>query len=220
MKRGITVLLASTLLAAIPSMGGRAAPLVVGRVPAVHCRAANPDCWPTFFAFAPDGTIWYVERYTGQIRFFNPKTRQDRLWTTIGSLSTDGEQGLLGMTLDPAWPTSPWVYVYYTKSTPFGPRNRIVRLMRRPNGGFVPQQLLVIPAGTYHKGGKLHFGPDGNLWAVTGETGNPALAQNRRAWEGRSCTSRSPAESLPATRSATRCGRMGTAPRSGWPSTP
>jgi glucose/arabinose dehydrogenase len=185
MKRGITILLASTLLTGLSSMVGRAAPAAFGRVAVVSCRAANPQCWPTSFAFAPDGTIWYVERFTGQIRFFNPKTKKDSLWTTIGSLSTDGEQGLLGITLDPAWATSPWVYVYYTKSTPSGPVNRIVRLLRHPGGGFSLQQLLLVPAGTDHNGGKLHFGPDGNLWAVSGETGNPALAQDKSSMGGK-----------------------------------
>src|SRR5207253_1859425 len=134
------------------------------------------------FAFAPDGTIWYAERFTGQIRYYNPSTKADKLWTTINGLSTDGEQGLLGLALDPQWPTSKWVYAYYTQT---GPVNRMVRIFRKADGSFLIKNIKWIPANSYHNGGKVHFGPDGNLYAVTGETGNPALAQNKGSMAGK-----------------------------------
>ena len=159
-----------------------AAPAAVGRSLIVKCRAANPTCWPTSFAFAPDGRIWYIERFTGQIRVYNPKTKKDGLWKTIGPLATDGEQGLLGLALDPSFPSSPWVYVYYTQPRPV---NHIVRWRRNANGSFSYKSLKWIPAGTYHNGGKIKFGPDGNLYAVTGETTDKALAQNLSSLGGK-----------------------------------
>jgi glucose/arabinose dehydrogenase len=184
MKRGFTVLLAAALLSGLPSSGG-AAPRAVSSTLVLACRPSNPQCWPTAFAFAPDGTIWYVERFTGQIRFYSPNTKQDVLWTTLPNVSTVGERGVLGVTLDPNFRTSPWVYVYYSKITRSGVRNRIVRLFRNSNGSFVLQQLLVIPSGSIHNGGKMKFSFDGKLWVVAGETGRSNLAQDKTSLAGK-----------------------------------
>jgi glucose/arabinose dehydrogenase len=42
-----------------------------------------------------------------------------------------------------------------------------------------------IPLGSIHDGGRLAFGPDGFLYASTGETGNAELAQDRASLGGK-----------------------------------
>ena len=151
----------------------------------VPCRSDNPECWPTAFQFDPNGNLWYLERLTGEIRVYNPTTKQDSLWATLPFVSTVGERGALGLALDPRFRTSPWVYAYYSKVTRAGVRNRIVRLFQKPDGGFILQQLLVIPSGSIHNGGKLRFGFDGKLWTVAGEAGHSYLAQDRTSLGGK-----------------------------------
>jgi glucose/arabinose dehydrogenase len=150
----------------------------------VDCRPANPTCWPAAFDFAPDGRIFYAERLTGQIRVFDPSRGTDRLWRRIGNVATAGEQGVLGLALDPRWPERRWVYVYYTREG--SPDvNRIVRIRRRAGGTFMVRELTRVPANVNHNGGVIHFGPDGLLYAVTGDAGSPALAQDTGSRAGK-----------------------------------
>jgi aldose sugar dehydrogenase len=85
-----------------------------------------------------------------------------------------GEGGLLGLAVSPRFATDHLVYVYFTSAGD----NRIVR-MTYQDGRLGEPQVLVsgMPAGTFHDGGRLVFGPDGMLYAGTGEAGQRQLAQ-------------------------------------------
>lgn len=141
----------------------------------VRCRGGG-QCWPAAFAFTPNGRkLFYAERLSGRIRVFNFKTRKDRRWHRIRNLATSGEQGVLGLAVDPRWPRKRWLYVYYTQGSPT--QNRVVRIRKR-KGNVRIGRLLRIPANSFHNGGVIHFGPDGMLYAVTGDAGNRALSQS------------------------------------------
>lgn len=174
MKRVALVLAAAVLLPLVlPASASEAA---VRRVRVVRCPGG--DCWPTAFAFTPNGRkIFYVRRLTGEIRVFDRQTRRDRRWHRIRNVATSGEQGLLGLALDPAWPKRKRVYAYFTHRNPL--QNRLVRLVKR-GGQTRSKRLATIPAASFHNGGAIGFGPDGKLYAVTGDAGNPALSQRRR----------------------------------------
>lgn len=143
---------------------------------AIPCRDGNPTCWPDAFAFTPKENIYYVERFSGQVRIHNFTRDTDKRFITINNLAGAGEQGLLGIALHPAWPEKKWVYLYYTKEDPL--RNEIIRVKKKADGTFKRELLLRIPASTNHNGGVIHFGPDGKLYVVTGENYNQALAQD------------------------------------------
>ncbi|GHA74695.1 PQQ-dependent sugar dehydrogenase [Streptomyces termitum] len=91
-----------------------------------------------------------------------------------------GEGGLLGLAVREGW-----VYAYLTSGTD----NRIVRM--RYGGGAgdrlgAPEPVLTgIPRGRIHDGGRIAFGPDGMLYAGTGETGETGLAQDRASLGGK-----------------------------------
>ena len=172
LARALVVLLA---FSAIPSTTAA----VAGRDRVLRCT--GPGCTPAAFAFTPDGgTIFYAERLSGEIRRFTLAGGKDRRWAKIPDISRRGEQGALGIALDPDWeqgPSQQWVYVYYTEGNPH--RNVIVRL-RRTSGGVKSDRIFSMRAAEYHDGGVLHFGPDGKLYVVTGDTQSPGLAQQRR----------------------------------------
>ncbi|MFE1904739.1 PQQ-dependent sugar dehydrogenase [Streptomyces gardneri] len=92
----------------------------------------------------------------------------------------DGEGGLMGLAVRDGW-----VYAYLTAASD----NRIVRM--RYGGGDgdrlgAPEPVLTgIPKGTVHNGGRIAFGPDGMLYAGTGETGVTGLAQDRASLGGK-----------------------------------
>jgi len=83
-----------------------------------------------------------------------------------------GEGGLLGIAVSPAYATDGWVYVYYTTADD----NRIARFRL----GERPQPILTgIPRAGNHDGGRIAFGPDGMLYAGTGDAASPQRAQDR-----------------------------------------
>jgi aldose sugar dehydrogenase len=139
---------------------------------------------PWSLDLAPDGRVFFTER-PGRIRVIQNGAVQPQPWATIRVTQQAGsEWGLLGIAVDPDFASNHFVYVYYT--APGGGPNRVVR-MRDDNGAGVMDQVLVdgIPAGGNHNGGRLKFGPDGKLWATTGESGDMPLSQSLSSLGGK-----------------------------------
>lgn len=140
-------------------------------------RVAGDRDLPWGLVELPDGSVLYGRRDAHQIVRLDPATRATSVVGTLsGVTGTAGEGGLLGLEIDPEFPTSPWVYVMHTTSTD----NRVVRV-RYVDGALsgTPQVLVSgIPRNKYHNGGRLRFGPDGMLYVATGDGQNPAWAQD------------------------------------------
>jgi glucose/arabinose dehydrogenase len=130
--------------------------------------------FPAAFAVAPGGRIVYAERYTGEIRVYNPSTGSDTLFFTVTNVATAGEQGLLGVALHPKLLSGrPFVYAYATRNTESGLQNQILRIRIRAGGNHTSSVIFssdVTPTGS-HNGGVIHFGPDGQLYAQIGDGG-------------------------------------------------
>jgi aldose sugar dehydrogenase len=133
--------------------------------------------WPTAFTFDPSQRIFYGT-LSGEIRIFNPATGADTLFFKLPDVATAAEQGLVGLALDPAYPRHPSVFAFYTRTVSGSPENQIVRLTDVMGAGQNFLTLVRLPAGILHNGGVIHFGPDRRLYAVVGDNGNKANAQN------------------------------------------
>lgn len=134
----------------------------------------------------PDGTLLYSRRDAQDIIRLDPNSGQK---TAVGNIpnvqGTDGEGGLLGLAVTPDFPAKdPWLYIYHTSPTD----NRIVRV-RYQNGALDISTLEVILKGIdrnkYHNGGRLRFGPDGKLYATTGDAQNGDHAQDVNSLSGK-----------------------------------
>jgi glucose/sorbosone dehydrogenase len=135
--------------------------------------------FPAGFTIDPDGhQIWYAERYTGEIRRRDLRGGEDTLVWTVTNVLTAGEQGLLGLALHPNWPSSPFLYAYASRNVG-GARNQILKISLFFGVGVAQQVIMDDPGiATVHNGGRIKFGPDGNLYAVIGEHANAANAQS------------------------------------------
>src|SRR5262245_58995687 len=80
-------------------------------------RAAEPDRWltglrfPVNMAWAPDGTLFYIEKETGNVRHV---VDGDLVPEPIAHVDVfdSFETGLLGLAVHPDWPDEPWIYLY------------------------------------------------------------------------------------------------------------
>jgi glucose/arabinose dehydrogenase len=136
---------------------------------------------PWAIAFLPDGDALVTERDSGRLLRVT-KHGQVSPAGTVPAVEPYGEGGLLGVAVSPSFGQDRLVYLYLSTHND----NRIVRL-RYADGRLEPPQpvLTGIPRGAIHNGGRLAFGPDGMLWAATGEHAEPGLAQDRGSLGGK-----------------------------------
>jgi glucose/arabinose dehydrogenase len=138
---------------------------------------------PWGMAFLPDGTALVTERDTGRILEVGPESNADGLTITeaqrLSEVKASGEGGLLGIAVSPKYKTDKTVFVYYSTAKD----NRIAKLTL---GGKLQNILTGIPRSTDANGGALAFGPDGFLYAGTGDgTPTGTLAQNPKNLGGK-----------------------------------
>src|SRR5262245_15540474 len=168
-----------------PDASGRAAVLRVGRsemkrlsVAAIFAfallwapggaRAATADplsasdlAVPAAFTATPDGSrILYGERFTGRIMRLDPATGTSTPFFTVPNVATAGEQGLLGLALDPSYPADARVWAFVTRTVSGTARNQLVRINADGSGFSV---LRNLPTARFHNGGRIIFGPDHKL---------------------------------------------------------
>ncbi|MEU5884272.1 PQQ-dependent sugar dehydrogenase [Spirillospora sp. NPDC047279] len=134
---------------------------------------------PWGLAFLPDGSALVSERDSARILRLTPGSPATEVARLTG-VQPAGEGGLLGLAVSPAYAEDGYVYAYYTAASD----NRIVRF--KPAA--TPTQEVVvagIPKASVHNGGRIHFGPDGKLYAGTGDAAQTGNAQNPASLGGK-----------------------------------
>jgi glucose/arabinose dehydrogenase len=148
-------------------------PRVVGTV-------ARDLAVPWGIGFLPDGSALVTERDSGRVLRVTPGHAREV--GRIDETRAEGESGLLGLAVSPSYAENRTVFVYTSTDTD----NRVLRMTFDQGRLGRPTAILTgIPHGFIHDGGRLAFGPDGYLYVSTGETGEPALAQQRDSLAGK-----------------------------------
>ncbi len=129
---------------------------------------------PINIAGVPDGRLLVNER-DGRVVVVDPSSGATATALDISDrVLGQGEQGLLGLALDPEWPEDPSVYIHYTDDggrTVFSEftTTSVEPLEIDPATERVLLQLdQPFPN---HNGGQLAFGPDGHLYLGLGDGG-------------------------------------------------
>jgi glucose/arabinose dehydrogenase len=136
---------------------------------------------PWGLAFLPDGSAVVTERDTAKVLQIGPDHAVTEIGT-IGEAAPQGEGGLLGVAVSPEFDQDRTLYFYVSSDND----NRIVTATLDKGGLSDTTPILTgIPLGAIHDGGRIEFGPDGFLYAATGETGNPQLAQDPTTLAGK-----------------------------------
>jgi len=130
---------------------------------------------PTYVAHAPGAPRYlYVVEQGGTVRVVDHGNVRSQPFLDIsGQVSSGGERGLLSIAFDPHYGRNQRFYAYYTNGggnieiDEFRAASSIHALERSR------RRMIVIPhpGAANHNGGQLQFGPDGLLYAGTGDGG-------------------------------------------------
>ncbi|GAA1671217.1 PQQ-dependent sugar dehydrogenase [Nonomuraea maheshkhaliensis] len=181
MRKLWTIALLAALTGCSGSYGGGAEALPTAAVSAGAAPGDPRDvvtglAVPWAIAFLPGGDALVTERDSARLLRVSPAGAVTDLGT-IEDVRPDGEGGLMGIAVREGR-----IFLYHTADQD----NRIVRY-RLDGDRLTDRRVIVegIPKGGIHNGGRLAFGPDGFLYATTGETGDRDMAQRRDSLGGK-----------------------------------
>jgi glucose/arabinose dehydrogenase len=142
---------------------------------------------PWDVAFLPGGTDWLVSERPGRLRLVRSGTLIPAPVMTVDTVQS-GEGGLLGIALDPGFSQNSLFYVFYTAVSGSGYVNRVQRYQLSADHTSATAGPVIIDNivwNSVHNGGRIKFGPDGDLYISTGEGSDATLPENPGSLNGK-----------------------------------
>ncbi|WP_211286536.1 PQQ-dependent sugar dehydrogenase [Streptomyces griseoruber] len=182
-RRGVAARTASAatavaaLLLTTAASGAAASPTVPSGIRTVSSGWTNP--WGV--NWLADGTALINERDTLKVFKVTPAGARTEV-TAEPPIAVPGSgETLLGIALSPHWGQDHQIFVYHQAKD----GNRIARMMFDGSRltGYTP--LVTGIEKGLHNGGRIKFGPDGYLYATTGDADTPGSAQDRNSLNGK-----------------------------------
>ncbi|MGH3646964.1 MAG: PQQ-dependent sugar dehydrogenase [Micromonosporaceae bacterium] len=140
---------------------------------------------PWAISWLPDGqSALITERDHFRVWRVTLSGQKTLIGTVPNSQTTGGEGGLMGVAVSPTWngTTDQDVFFMHTSTD----NNRIVKMSF--NGSSLSGYTVLVNGirkNRFHNGGRLKFGPDGFLYASTGDAQQSSLAQDRNSLNGK-----------------------------------
>jgi len=133
---------------------------------------------PWSIVFTDEDRMLITER-NGKLRIFRSGTLLEKPLKVFNDVSSGGEEGLMGLAIDPGYKTNKFIYVSYAYEK--GDRMAVKVVRFKDNGDSLSGEKVIIdnlPAEKYHAGCRLRFGPDRKLYITTGDAGERQSAQD------------------------------------------
>jgi glucose/arabinose dehydrogenase len=159
--------------------------LPLQEVPYVVETVAENLSVPWSILFTDPSRLLVTER-SGTIRRIEHSVLQQEPLIQFPEVSSNGEEGLMGLTKDPDYDTNKYLYTAYAYQKNGNLVVKVVRLIDQGNTAVVDQTILDdIPAARNHAGTRLSFGPDNKLYVTTGDASERQIAQNLESLGGK-----------------------------------
>ena len=155
---------------------------------------------PWDMAFLDDGTMFFTEKCkglsvlmpSGDVNALLGMGGTDGYASTEDDLFCEGQAGMMGVAIDPAFAENRRIYVYSTSNMSDPHTNRLMRLVVSDDFTSVSDRTDIVEDVPYkmaasdhpfggpgaHNGGRVRFGPDGALWLTTGDNHNEEVPQS------------------------------------------
>lgn len=154
----------------------------IASVPSAIRTVSSGWTVPWGLSWLPDGSALVTERDSFKLFKLTQAGTRTEIGRVPNVVTTSGEGGLLGVAVSPNWNSDHYVYLMHSAASD----NRIVRMTY--NGSSLSGYTVLVTGiakNRYHNGGRIKFGPDGYLYATTGDAQNSNLAQDRNSLNGK-----------------------------------
>lgn len=156
---------------------------------------------PWDMAFLDDGTMFFTEKCnglsvrlpSGEVNNLLGMTGSEGYASSADDLFCEGQAGMMGVAVDPAFSDNRRIYVYATSNMSDPHTNRLMRLVVNEDFTEVSDRADIVDDVPYkmkptdhpfgdpgaHNGGRVRFNPeDGYLYLTTGDNHNPEIPQS------------------------------------------
>jgi len=140
---------------------------------------------PWSIVFTSPEKLLVTER-DGRLRVIQNGTLSQTPYHTFTEVAAKDEAGLMGSTLDPAYPENGYIYFCLTYEKSGKTINKIDRYKDTGTGLTEPVTILDdMPSARYHAGCRIKIGTDNKLYITTGDATEKSLAQEADSLAGK-----------------------------------